>query len=235
MVTVSLRESRGAGATSNLMSIAGLGAAWYVLPGVFVLPFMLIWGMERWQYDTVITWAHLVSTSIIVAWYIQIAGENFQPLFTDQLTGRMVAGGVTAGIVLAATGELLWGRSLGDSVTIIALRFTPVVDIGAPVLFIGAVVLTPLVQEAFFRGVLQDHAKTSLSAGGAILVSSTAFALLYALMFYTGNAVSMAVTILFLFLQGCLLGYLYQQYDTILVSTIAHFVLNLYAFSYFFI
>jgi len=220
------------GAKSNLLGIAGLGVAWYILPGILMLPFMLVWGMERWQYDTVVTWAHLISTSILLSWYIRIIGENFQSFHANRIEGRMVASSVAAGIVLAAMGELLWGASIGAGVTIIPLRFDPVVDVGTLAVFIGAVVLTPLVQEAFFRGVLQDHAKTSLSASGAILVSSTAFALLYVTLFYYGNVASMAVTIGFLLPQGYLLGYLYQRHDTIITPTIAHAIVNLYAFSY---
>jgi membrane protease YdiL (CAAX protease family) len=231
VMAVSLRRSRTAGATSNLMGIAGLGFAWYLLPGVLMLPGMLVWEMERWQYDTVVTWAHLVSTVIIVSWYIRITEENVRPLVANRIDGRMVASSVVTGVMLAAAGELLWGASVGEDVTIIALRFEPVVNVGVVALFIGAVVLTPLVQEAFFRGVVQDHAKTSLSAGGAILVSGTVFALLYGSLFYIGNPLPVAVTMVFLFPQGCLLGYLYQRHDTILTPAIAHTVVNLYAFS----
>lgn len=232
MTAVSLRQSRIDGTTSNLVGISGLGVAWYVLPGVLMLPFMLVWGMGRWQYDTVVTWSHLVSTFIIISWYMRIIGDDFRSLFSDRIEGRMIASGVATGIVLAASGELLWGTSIADGVTILALRFDPVSNIDSLVLFFGAVVLTPLVQETFFRGVVQDHAKTSLSAGGAILVSSTVFALLYGSLFYIGNAASMAVTMFFLLAQGSLLGYLYQRHNTILSPSIAHTIVNLYAFSH---
>ena len=230
MAAVSLRHSRDGRVTANLAGVFGLRVAWYVLPGIVMLPLMLGIGMDRWQYDTVVTWAHLVSTSVIVAWYTRAIGDDHRALFTDPVGERAVAGGIVAGIVLAATGASLWGRSLGGGVTIIALRFEPVVDIGVPALFIGAVVLTPLVQEAFFRGVVQTHAESSLSAGEAILVSGTAFGVLYALLFYIGGAVSMAVTMVFLSLQGCLLGYLYHRHGTIVVPAIAHGTVNLYAF-----
>lgn len=232
MIAVSLRQSRTDGPKSNLIGIGGLGFAWYILPGVLMLPGMLVWGMERWQYDTVVTWAHVLSTFIIVFWYRRIIGEDFRSLFANRIEGRMVASSVVAGIVLAAIGELLWGTSISDGVALIALRFDPAVDIGVFALLIGAVMLTPLVQEAFFRGVVQDHAKTSLSSGGSILVSGTAFALLYGSLFYIGNAASMAVTMLYLFPQGCLLGYLYQRHGTIITPAIAHTIVNLYAFSY---
>lgn len=231
MAAVSLRQSRTAGVNPNLLGIAGLGVAWYVLPGVLLLPFMLVLGIERWQYDTLLTWAYLISTSTLVFWYVRIMGENVRSLLTDQPTGPTVASGVVAGIVLAASGEVLWGRGVTDGVRIIALRFDRSVAPGVLVLFVGAVVLTPPVQEAFFRGVLQDHANTALSATGAILVSGTAFALLYPLLFYVGNALSMVLTAVFLFPQGCLLGYLYHRHGTILAPALAHATVNLYAFS----
>jgi membrane protease YdiL (CAAX protease family) len=231
-MAVSLRRSRAAGPRSNLAGIAGLGAAWYVLPGVLMLPFMLVWGMERWQYDTVVTWAHLVSTVILIAWYLRITDAALREFLPKQIQWAEVASGVVTGTALAALSGLLWGVRLGDGVTIIALRFDPAVDIAVIALFVGAVVLTPLVQEAFFRGVLQDHAKNALSPGRAILVSGTAFALLYSLLFYIGNAASMAVTVVFLLPQGCLLGYLYQHHGTIVAPAIAQTIVNLYAFRY---
>ncbi len=231
MAVASVQQSRIAGPKSTLLGVAGLGFAWYMLPGVLMLPFMFIWGMERWQYDTIVTWAHVISASIIVTWYTRIIGRKFRSLLANPIGGRTVVSSVATGIVLAGVGELLWGASLVDGITVIALRFDPAVNFGTPVLFIGAVVLTPLVHEAFFRGVLQEHARTSLSAGGAILVSGTAFALLYASLFYIGGATSMVVTILFLFPQGCLFGYLYQHHNTILAPAIAHALVNLYAFS----
>lgn len=232
IAAVTIRRSRTAGVKSNLKGVGGLVVAWYVLPGVLMLPFMLVWGMGRWQYDTVVTWAHLVSTLIIIFWYMRISSEDIPSLFLNRIEGRMVASSVAAGVMLAALGESLWGRTIGNGVTFIALRFNPVLEGGALALFIGVVVLTPLVQEAFFRGIVQNHAKTSLSAGGAILVSGTAFALLYGSLFYIGNAASMALTMVFLFPQGCLLGYLYERHDTILTPAIAHAIVNLYAFSY---
>ncbi len=95
--------------------------------------------------------------------------------------------------------------------------------------FVGAVLLTPPAQEAFFGGVLQDHANTALSAPGAILVSGTAFALLYPLLFYIGTAFSMVLTAVFLFPQGCLLGYLYHRHGTIPAPALAHATVNVYA------
>jgi membrane protease YdiL (CAAX protease family) len=232
MMAASVRQSRIDGPTSTLIGTGGLGFAWYFLPGVLMLPGMLLWDMERWQYDTVVTWAHILSTLIIVIWYMRVTGADFSSLFANRIKGRMVASSVATGVVFAAIGELLWGTRISDGMTIIALRFDPAVDVGVFALLIGAVVLTPLVQEAFFRGVIQEHAQTSLSACGAILVSGTAFALLYGTLFYIGNAASMAVTMVYLFPQGCLLGYLYQRYDTIIIPAIAHTIVNLYAFSY---
>ncbi|PSP18265.1 hypothetical protein BRC62_03425 [Halobacteriales archaeon QH_10_67_13] len=230
MLAVSLRQSRTAGVSPNLLGIAGVGVAWYVLPGVLLLPFMLVWGIERWQYDTLVTWAHLVSTSVLVSWYVGVMQENVRSPLTDRPTGPAVASGVAVGTVLAASGELLWGTGIAGDVRIIALRFDTSVAPGVLALFLGAVVLTPPVQEAFFRGVLQDHADAALSATGAILVSGTAFALLYPLLFYVGNALSMLVTAVFLFPQGCLLGYLYHRHETILTPALAHATVNLYAF-----
>ncbi|HEY8338335.1 MAG TPA: type II CAAX endopeptidase family protein [Egibacteraceae bacterium] len=91
-----------------------------------------------------------------------------------------------------------------------------------PFVIASAVLLAPLAEELFFRGMLFQAAARRLRLGGAAGVSAVAFALAHA------EATGLATVIVFLGILplGVLLAWLFARRGTLLVSMVVHATFN---------
>lgn len=84
-----------------------------------------------------------------------------------------------------------------------------------------AVVLAPLIEEIFFRGIVHDRAARAMPLPIACVVSSLGFALIHA----------EPIAVLVAFACGCLLALLYSRFGTVLIPLAFHSGFNLLSFA----
>lgn len=138
----------------------------------------------------------------------------------------------TAGVLIVAWGAcpaVLWltvrimaplAPGLGEEVhpTIQWLRSGDIPWTDTALLWLAAVVVAPVAEELFFRGVLQNALHPVLgNSWSAIGLASAAFALVHA---------EQPATLPAIFLLSVLLGYLYQRNDNIMAPTMVHALFN---------
>jgi membrane protease YdiL (CAAX protease family) len=85
--------------------------------------------------------------------------------------------------------------------------------------------LVPVLEEAFYRGVLQGRLQQSLPPAPSILLSSTAFALSHAQ--YRDLSLFNAATLLTVFAAALVLGWLFWRTGSLYPGIVAHAILNL--------
>ncbi|MBM3199010.1 MAG: CPBP family intramembrane metalloprotease [Chlamydiae bacterium] len=85
------------------------------------------------------------------------------------------------------------------------------------------ILLAPLIEEFLFRGLLQNFLLQHLSRGKAIVLSSIAFTLLHIAPEQAWDNVTLALS---LFPLGCLLGFLYEKYQTLFAPLVLHALFN---------
>ncbi len=82
--------------------------------------------------------------------------------------------------------------------------------------FISIALLTPILEETVFRGLIHNTLKKAMPTGAAVILSSLIFGVAH------GNSVSFVYATLL----GVLLTTLYERYDSILVPMTLHFAFN---------
>lgn len=86
--------------------------------------------------------------------------------------------------------------------------------------FINICILAPIWEELFFRGILLRRLTIKWSPQKSIIVSSLLFGLIHV----------NPLTVIFAFLLGCVLGYVYLKTKSIIVPIVVHSFSNFFAF-----
>lgn len=111
------------------------------------------------------------------------------------------------------------GYEFSSHPTIVALGGDGVGFSAVVALWLGAIVIAPLAEEAFFRGILQTFALNIFqSRRTAILLASLAFGLVH---FQQPQAIPALVAL------GVVLGYSYERSGSLLVPVVIHAIFNL--------
>lgn len=90
---------------------------------------------------------------------------------------------------------------------------------------VGSYALVPVLEEAFYRGVLQGRLQQSLPPPPAILLSSALFALSHSQ--YRDPSLFNAATLLTVFATALVLGWLFWRTGSLLPGIVLHAILNL--------
>ena len=93
-----------------------------------------------------------------------------------------------------------------------------------PFMLIGTVIIGPIFEEIFYRGLLYNKLKEISNAFIGVLISSILFALLHIPKYGFG------INTFFLFLVGILLAYCYEKTDNIYVPILVHSINNFFIF-----
>jgi membrane protease YdiL (CAAX protease family) len=167
-----------------------------------------------------------------------IASKQFTGGARSFVFGRAGAGGRTSSITLAGFAIVAVGLCpLVRDVTVIAVRFfdaghefpshATIVALGGDgvsvlvviSLWLGAALIAPLAEEAFFRGILQTFFFNAFGHRRiAIVLSSLAFGLVH---FQQPQAIPALVVL------GFILGYAYERSGSLIVPVMIHAVFNL--------
>jgi hypothetical protein len=93
----------------------------------------------------------------------------------------------------------------------------------APMLFLSAVILAPLAEELFFRGMLFQSLRSGLGAPAGMVLSAAAFSAAHA----EGTVLATTLVIATIFPLGLLLAWLLHRRGTLVVPVVVHGVFNL--------
>jgi len=206
------------------------------IPALAKFAIGLVTGVEPVEVSTrfIVTWA--VCEGIVVAAFcawvasgslaksglsMRDIGLKAGPTLKNILRG---AGGYLVALPImiagAVIGYLIFVKGLGVAsppnpmIDLVAAADDRWVLIGA--FFLGSV-LAPVIEEIFFRGILQNIIRARVGAWGGILGSSAVFA---------GLHPQLPVGFFPLFGIGCVLAYLYEVSDSLVPSMVAHSLNN---------
>ena len=177
--------------------------------------------------------ADVVITGILVAWLARWHKEwRAAMVFPERAgVGRQLLFGAIAGAILApAAGlvsvglQLLLGQVSGQDVVIpdqIALGLSPSAGV---LLVLLAVVVAPVSEEFFFRGVLFRTVRDRHGFWPAALASAIPFGLVHYVPAPAIDAILLQVTMVF---TGLGLAWIYNRRGTIVAPVVAHMVFNI--------
>jgi membrane protease YdiL (CAAX protease family) len=86
------------------------------------------------------------------------------------------------------------------------------------------IIIVPLLEETLFRGFLQRYTAFFAPKTVAIVFASMVFALFH---WSSGEALIVALDLLFIFIRGCIYGLIYMRTENALISFIPHALVNL--------
>ena len=86
------------------------------------------------------------------------------------------------------------------------------------------VIIVPFLEESLFRGFLQRYTMFFAPKPVAIVFASIIFALFH---WASGEALVVALDLLFIFIRGCIYGLVYMRTENVLISFIPHALVNL--------
>jgi membrane protease YdiL (CAAX protease family) len=93
----------------------------------------------------------------------------------------------------------------------------------APILFVSAVILAPIAEELFFRGMLFQSLRTRLGVPLSMVLSAVAFSLAHA----EATVLATGLVVATIFPLGLFLAWILARRETLLVPMVVHGVFNL--------
>lgn len=220
----SLRRTPGRRNRLSVLHVLGILLVWFVAQAVVLQALAGVWGPDSPRLLTVVGVAGgvaFVVLSLAVAWRtfrlgivrgMGLSGRHWLYDSARGVAGYLAALPVCLGLLLLS--ELFLPTR--EHVMITALRDLP----GAwkAIILIATVVLAPLGEELFFRGIVQSYLRSRLARPwAAVLVTSVFFSLVHAPYWQTVPA---------LFALSVFIGYNYERSGRLVAPIVTHALFN---------
>lgn len=220
-----LRRTASQNSRLNLIGLLILICCYFLLPGFLFLPVILIFGMNTAEIDVLLAYSSAVSGLLIVYGYLRATKHE-----TDFIAWNFEKYRIIALVVLISALTLSLRALLNELYNGISLQLLS--DITRPSPFVIAGIFTvllikPVSQELFFRGILLNHLKISFKPKYAITLASLVYAVYLTLPQSPDNMLHFLSLFTVLFSQGIILGYCYHKTKNLFTLVVAHFTIDI--------
>ena len=220
-----LRQTATQNRQRNLIGASVLLFGYFFVPGIVLLPILLIAGSAVSESPLILRYGGTVGGFLVGYGYVRATGiEGKFASYDTDLVELVVVVPATVSFVSVLR---LWTNEPYNGLSVELLSS---LEPGAPFTLVALSLLLlvkPVVQELFFRGVMLTHLDCSLGPVGAILSSAGIYAAYLTFTQAPSNILENTELFAVLAVQGLMFGYVYQRTEDLLLVATAHVLIDL--------
>jgi membrane protease YdiL (CAAX protease family) len=210
----------------NLRGYGILIFSYFLLPGFVSLPFLFVVREGHLEYDILLQYSVVVSGVLISYWYLRTTKryDGFVSLGPQKIKNLILTLTILSLVVLLRTIAMAPYNGIGLDIVSKAIDSSTVILFGV----IGLVIIKPVAEELFFRGVLQNHLRLSLTPSVSITVASVTNVIFIIIPLHHGGLSHSIILFAILLFQYVLLGYLHDTSGSLIYNILTHVLIQIF-------